>query len=256
MELEVIDCNFMSETSNNLLRGRFLTPQEYQGCLPIVIMLTGDGPKGTKSLSWTNLPPRLGNYGIASFLFDFEGLGFSNGERSKLTVTKAMDNFKTAFDIVLAQDYIDKNRIGIFASSFGGTVSLLLPEIINRVKLLGLKSPASFLADAYINECGTSELDKWLKEGYSETLEYDIEVLHDALKHNPFLSAPQIRTKTLISHGDADTIVPIRQSKLLHSILTCEKQLEVFEHVSHNYSEEDAWEKMADLFVTWFSNGL
>jgi hypothetical protein len=68
--------------------------------IPLVIMLTGDGPKGTKSLSWANLPPRLASRGIASFLFDFEGLGISDGVRARLTLTKGIQNFLAAFTLL------------------------------------------------------------------------------------------------------------------------------------------------------------
>lgn len=219
-------------------------------------MLTGDGPKGTKSLSWTNIPPLLAVHGIASFLFDFEGLGYSDGERAKLTVSRGKTNFQKAFATAELQAWVDKSRLGILASSFGATIALLEPEIVNRVKLLGLKSPASFLADAYANECSPEELNRWVSTGFSDELGYDVEVLRDALRHNVYLSAQQIRTDTLIVHGDKDQVVPVRQSQLLLANLGGNKYLEVFSGVGHNYSEEGSWDRMADLFVTWFHQRL
>ncbi|OKH43454.1 alpha/beta hydrolase family protein [Phormidium tenue] len=256
MEPTVQHVEFTSATSNVLLRGRFVLPSSPSWNLPLVIMLTGDGPKGTKSLSWANMPPRLCSYGIASFLFDFEGLGYSEGERSKLTVSRGIDNFKAAFTLARSQGWVDTERIGIFAASFGATVALLQPDIVNQAKLVGLKSPASFLADAYANECSVGELDKWIKDGFSSELGYDIEVLQDALRHNVYSCTQKIHSKTLISHGNNDEIVPFHQSKFLLATLQGEKHLEVFPNVGHNYSEEGAWEKMASLFISWFHNGF
>lgn len=224
--------------------------------IPLVIMLTGDGPKGTKSLSWTNLPPRLAERGIATFLFDFEGLGFSDGERAKLTLTKGIQNFRSAFALASGQSWADVSRLALLGSSFGAAVALLTPDITNCVKLLGLKSPAPFLAEAYINECATGGVDKWIRDGFSQEIGYDLEVLKNALTYNVFNSAMQIRTPALITHGDKDSIVPIYQSHLLYSCLSGAKQIEVFPGVGHSYSEPGAWEQMASAFIEWFSKEL
>ena len=256
METTVREVEFKSAGSKAVLRGRFVLPSPSKRKLPLIIMLTGDGPKGTKSLSWTNLPPRLCECGIASFLFDFEGLGYSEGDRSQLTLSRGIANFQAAFTVVLSQNWVEKNRIGLLASSFGASVALLQPDNTNRAKMLGLKSPASFLADAYINESTSDGLDEWIKTGFSQELGYHIDVLHDALRHNVYLTARRIRTRVLIAHGDKDEIVPIRQSKFLLTCLQGDKHLEEFSNVGHNYSEEGAWERMAHLFIEWFRKGL
>jgi fermentation-respiration switch protein FrsA (DUF1100 family) len=219
-------------------------------------MLTGDGPKGTKSMSWMNLPPRLAERGIATFLFDFEGLGFSDGVRAKLSLTKGIQNFRSAFTVASGQVWADASRLALFGSSFGAAVTLLTPDITNRVKLLGLKSPAPFLAEAYTNECTPTGIDEWIHNGFSQELGYEFEVLSDSLNHNVFSFARQIRTSVLITHGDKDTVVPLYQSKLLYACLSGAKQIEVFPGVGHNYSEEGAWGRMATLFVEWFSKNL
>jgi dipeptidyl aminopeptidase/acylaminoacyl peptidase len=60
----------------------------------------------------------------------------------------------------------------------------------------------------------------------------------------------------LITHGSLDEIVPIEQSKLLYERLAGEKRLEIFEGASHGYSEEGQWQKMANLFITFFVEKL
>ncbi len=42
-----------------LIRARFVKPVVDEK-IPLVIMLTGDGPRGSNSMSWINLSPRLG----------------------------------------------------------------------------------------------------------------------------------------------------------------------------------------------------
>jgi len=247
---------FEDSQSGILLRGRFVIPASYADSVPLVIYLTGDGPKGTKSLSWTNLPPMLLDRGVASFLFDFEGLGNSEGDRSHLTVSRAVSNLHSAYRVACANHLVNTRRIGIFASSFGATALLLRPDIANSVKLLGFKSPAGSLADAYANEAGESGLDVWLAQGYSRELGYDIEVLADAIRCDAYLTATRILTPTYITHGDSDTIVPVRQSKYLKLCLGGPTRLDIFPGVNHGYSEPGAWDRMARIFVDWFAAGL
>ena len=254
-ELVTHHIEFPDLVSGTTLRGRFILPADAPHHCGVVVYLTGDGPKGSKSLSWVNLPPIMAERGIASFLFDFEGLGYSDGERRLLTVSKGLSNFRTAWQVVTNSALIDHDRIGVLGSSFGGTVALLAPDIINSSSSLGLKSPASFLADAYVNEIGDRVINPWAA-GFSEELGYDSSVLFEALLCNPFSSARLITTPTLITHGTSDDVVPVRQSKYLSHCLSGEAKLELFESVGHSYSEGDAWIKMAILFADWFETRL
>lgn len=245
---------FRSLESGITLRARCVLPAQGPPPYPVVVMLTGDGPKGTKSLSWANLPPRLAARGIASFLFDFEGLGFSEGERRTLTLTKGIDNLRSAIAFLRQLEWADPNRTLSLASSFGATALLLCPDIANQMKGIGLKSPAPFLADAYLSEVGTSLYDRWAEVGYLEENGYSFEVLLDSLLHNAYASARSITCPCLITHGDADAIVPVQQSKYLSRMLGGKTRLEVFTAVGHGYSEDGAWERMAKVFTDWFAS--
>lgn len=248
---------FKSIKTGTLLRGRFIEADTRGGRSPLVIMLTGDGKKGSKSLSWVNMPPKLQKVGISSFLFDFEGLGYSEGERRNLSLSIGIDNFRSAYEFVKQQNWFDKQRIGAFASSFGACVLLLSPDIANELKAIGFKSPAAFIADAYYNEIGESKFENWRRDSFLEDNGYNFEVFIDALSYNTYASALKITTPCFITHGDNDEIIPLRHTKYLYECLgTPDKHLEVFHGVSHGYSEGDAWDRMAEMFVDWFSKKL
>lgn len=254
--MQSFETEFTSETTGTLLRGRFIRAEQHTPS-PLVIMLTGDGPKGTKSLSWVNMPPKLEEIGISSFLFDFEGLGYSEGQRRQLTVSKGIDNFRAAFAHVQKQDWVDQERLGAFASSFGATVLLLSPGIANALKAIGLKSPASFIADAYYHEIGGERFDVWRRDGYLEDNGYEFDVLLDSLNHNTYPAAAHIHTPCFITQGDSDEIIPTQHTKYLYECLGAKnKHLEIFRGVGHGYSEGDAWDKMANMFVAWFESTL
>lgn len=239
-----------------ILRGRFICPDEINGKLPIVIMLTGDGPKGSNSLSWTNIPPRLLDHGISTLLFDFSGLGNSDGNRKELTLTKGIDDFRIIFDVIKSYDWIDCKNIGIMASSFGACVALYCEDIMNKIKVIGLKSPSVFLPDAYLNEINLDDYYNWIKTGYCETNGYNSDVLFDCFKYNIYLQVSKIKTKCLITHGDKDEIVPYNQSLFLKDLLKGEAELITFKNGDHGYSIGDNWEKMARIFIDFYKKYL
>lgn len=246
------------EVKNNLgeiIKSRFILPKSspISKKVPVVIMVTGDDPSGSKSLSWTNIPPLLAEKGIGSALFDFSGLGDSEGERKKLTLTKGIGDFERIFDEFLNQKWIDHDKIGIFSSSFGSSV-VIASDYCLKANVLGFKSPCSFLPDAYINELSKNELEDWMKTGYCAENGYDINVLYDPLNYNIYKLAERINIPALITHGDKDEIVPINQSHLLVHQLNGIKQIVTFNNCDHGYSQDKNWDKMADLFVEYFSS--
>jgi uncharacterized protein len=250
------DFEFPADITKVLLRGRLVAPENLKPPYPLVMMLTGDGPKGTKSPSWLNFPPILSSEGIASFLFDFEGLGHSDGDRQTLTLTKGIANFRTAFRFLSEQHWVDMHRIGVFASSFGATVLLMSPSTANKFRAIGLKSPAPFLPDAYLSEIGLGLFDRWASAGYLDKNGYRFEVLTDSLQYNAYGSARGITKPCLITHGDIDEIVPVIQSKYLAKCLAGPTELKIFEGVGHGYAEDNSWDRMARLFANWFVKAL
>ena len=250
------EITFSSLQSRVVLRGRLILPSAFKPPFPTVIMLTGDGPKGTKSLTWSNIPPLLSSHGIASFLFDFEGLGFSDGDRRILTVTRGIDNFTSAMAFLRSQPVVDSTRLGALASSFGAVVLISSPEQANTLRAIGLKSPASFLPDAYLSEVGFELYDRWLDQGYLQENGYFFDVLQDALRYDVYASARNISAPCLITHGTADKIVPVIHSKYLMRSLAGTNALHLFNDVGHGYSEGDSWVRMATLFANWFAERL
>lgn len=242
----------------DILRARFICPDEILDKSPLVIMLTGDGQKGASSLSWVNLPPRLAKFGISSLLFDFAGLGNSDGKRKDLTLTKGIDDFRIIFKALNDFDWIDRNNIGIMASSFGANVALLCPDLMNQTKAIGLKSPSCFLPDAYLNEISVDDYNDWVKSGYCEENGYNISVLFDPFNYNTYNEVKKINTKCLITHGSNDEIVPTRQSYYLKELWGGEIELVIFEGGNHGYSTNEGkdWEKMAKIFETFFNQQL
>ncbi|GAA3734770.1 hypothetical protein GCM10022239_08630 [Leifsonia bigeumensis] len=216
---------------------------------PVVLYLTGDGPKGTNSLSWTNLPPLFEREGISSFLFDFHGLGESDGDRKNLTLRVGRQNFRDAYELL--RDLRPDNPVVVFASSFGATVALNEPDILSGCAAVVFKSPAPWIAEAYLNELSESEVHEWFDTGFSGTNFYDIDVLLDSTANRAFENATLLTVPCFTTHGTGDLTVPWTQSAMLQKLWGGDFQLELFAGVGHGYSEDGAWDRMASLTIRW-----
>ena len=258
MTLQEIPFEFSSDRDVTI-RGKLITPTTYEGdSYPVVVMLSGDGTKGTKSDTWVNVPKMLVSRGIASFLFDFQGLGYSDGERRKLTLSVGLSNLRDAMGQLRTFEQVDQQRIGLFGSSFGGNIAILYAGDAPELKCVGVKSPVSFYPDSFYSEYGDGDLSRWAQNGYLDNIGFEYSFYLDAFRHNTYGAAMKIRCPCLITHGTSDNVVPLIQSKHLLAALrnASTRRLEIFEGIGHGYSEPGAWERMAALFVNWFAHTL
>jgi uncharacterized protein len=222
---------------------------------PMVILLTGDGPNGSKGATWQNFVPRLNERGIGTFLFDFSGLGHSPGTYANLTLTQGCSNFRAAMAFVQETGSHAKDRIGLIGSSYGGNVALLEAAAHPAVKAIGLKSPSSFLPEGYELQYGPELMKEWGEAGYSEEVGLRYDAVLDSLRHNTFAAAEQINAATRIVHGTSDSAVPIRHSRDLIRIMKNASILEI-QGADHWYSEGNEWETMATDLVDFVANTL
>lgn len=222
------------------LKGRFHLPDELDQSQkqPIVMMATGDGINGSKSSTWPPLINAMTEIPVPVFIFDFYGLGDSDGEVGRFSTTVAISNLEDAIAVVKQEPWVDTTRIGILGSSFGAAVSLITQARHRVFKVLGLKSPVSFLPESYESEVGDN-LTTWKNKGTIDEIKFHYNAYLDCIKYNIYDLINGLDTPTLIVHGEADTIVPIKQSRRL-ACLMANSNLRSLPGVNHGYKEENA----------------
>jgi len=227
---------------------------------PIVIILTGDTPSGMKGMSSVNFIKLLNEAGITSVSFDFRGCGYSTYDNTYLTLTSGIEYFKSVCEYVKNLEWVDYSKIGVFGTSFGANVAICCSDLINTFACVGFRSPAPFLAQAYINDIGINEFHIWREKKFSKVNNYNYEVLIDSLKYNIFDYAKKIKIPSMIIHGESDEIVPVYQSLLLYDTLNCKKEIKIIKGANHNYysgaNSNDKWEEMASNMIEWLTCNL
>lgn len=125
-------------------RSKVLKPRAF------IVILTGDGVKGSKSKALTPLVDALLIDEFGVLVFDFIGQGDSGGERSKLNILTGVANLKDALSFFYSK--LEINRLYAFATSFGGSVLLNSKGVLPKLSKIALKSPVSDLLETYENE--------------------------------------------------------------------------------------------------------
>lgn len=128
------------ESGREILRGSLFVPQG-KGPFPGVVFFHGRGSDRRRYLPMAKF---LSDKGMITLAFDFRGCGESDGIFfNTQTHRMGVEDGKAALEFLLKQD-VDRKRIGIQGTSFGGYVAGMLLKDYNFIKSVALRVPASY----------------------------------------------------------------------------------------------------------------
>jgi len=188
--------------------------------LPIIFIAGGRGSNAFQSATQTVLTEIFLRHNFAVFRMNFQGNGASDGDYTCATVSSGMEDMQAGIDYIQKLNWADHGNISLCGSSWGGGICFHMAAAnqLQKYKFLILLSPeidmkSKFERNPEINLC------EWKKNGIikynsangkTETRPYIL--YEDALIHNPWPIARNIKIPTLIIHGDSDKIIPYEQS--------------------------------------------
>ncbi len=224
---------------------------------PVVILSHGLGTD-KESKTYTRLQTILNEKNISTLRFDFFGHGESEGKFRDITVSEGVDDVLNAIDFLKKQGY---SEMGLFGSSFGGMVSIIVASKTNDFSVLVLKSPVSNYEELNHLRYLRKELEEWKEKGYNyfegksgrRKLKYSF--FEDFKNNNGYEVAEEIKIPTLIVHGSDDEIVPVSQSKKTAGLIeNC--KLEVIEGANHRYTKQKDFERMIKIVSKFIIHSL
>ncbi len=223
---------------------------------PLVVLCHGFG--GEKSNPYiSDIAEILKENNIASFRFDFNAHGQSEGDFETTGISKQAADLKSAFSEVMKMKKIDFSRLGLFGFSLGGTASLLVAPKLS-LKCLALGAPVSSFREVEWEIFLQKKVAEWKKKGFvmvdGKKLSYHF--FEDGLGQDVYSAAQKISCPTLIVHGEKDSIVPVKQSKKLFDSLKCEKKIEIIPEADHSGWKEDQYNHFLSITTKWFIQHL
>lgn len=247
----------INNTNGEKLVGLVDWPDNQNTINPLAVLVHGFGSNKTEDGMFDDIALELTKAGIASYRFDFSGLGDSEGNYRETTLTKCMQELQSILDYVRIPDAIDESRIAIVAMSFGTSVALTLqPKDVKTFVFVGsIPHPSLTIRKLFepyrLDEDGFS---------YRKTEEEEIVIgsqfWKDLAQYDPLKNAGSIKRPVCIIHGSEDEKVSAEEAKELYETLRGHKKLVIIPGADHNFTHASHRKKMVDETINWLKHHL
>ena len=135
----------LNTSDNHILKGKLFTPDMHKDTYPAVLFIHGwmSDMKG-----YVPRAEAVATLGYVCLIFDLRGHGESDGKIGEVTAAGSLDDAIAAYDYLASLPEVDKDRIGVVGSSYGGYIATLLTEK-RPVSALALRAPAIYRNDTF-----------------------------------------------------------------------------------------------------------
>jgi alpha/beta superfamily hydrolase len=221
---------------------------------PCVIM--SHGLEGSKDgLKWLLLASRLYKEGFAYLRFNYRGCGegeqASEGRFEDATLSSRILDYRKAINFIGTTE-VDRNRLAVVASSFGGTVVITACD--SRIKaMVTFATPCRFRMPAdetYKVYKGERFFD--LPSGRRLKQEF----FEDISKCDVCGVVAETGCPLLVIHGDADDLVPVADAHCIYEKANEPKCLHIIEGGNHSFDDNKIMQQIASLAIRWFKQYL
>ena len=217
------------------------------GC-PAVVLCHGmeSTKEGTKHQA---LAARLTALGYVCLRFDFSYVGESEGRFEDITISGEVEDLGGAIDFLAARGV---DTFGVIGSSLGGTVAVLFAGADPRVRALVTIAAVS-LPLGILQRMDQAAVEAWRRTGVRGEGESRLRRdFLDDLEHVDVIAAARaVTAATLVTHGDADHVVPVGDAYALFEALPEPKALAITPACDHRYSDPAHLDALIDRIVDW-----
>jgi putative redox protein len=200
------------------------------------------------------LAARLTALGYAALRFDFSYVGESEGRFEDLTISGEVEDLGGAVDFLSARGFAE---FGLVGSSLGGTVAVLFAESEPRVRAL-VTIAAVALPLGIVERMDPAAVATWRRTGVRDEgagpLRRDF--LDDLERVDVIGAARRLAAATLVTHGEADQVVPVADAYALFAALPEPKALAITPACDHRYSDPAHLDALIDRSLDWMTSRL
>ncbi len=205
----------------------------------------------------TRLASALSDAGFAAFRFDFTGLGESEGDFSKKTLSGNVTDIVRAATKLIELGF---GPCGIVGHSLGGTAVLLAAKKLKTVRSVAtIASPAEA---SHVRHLLAEDEDDLLAKGIADVsiggrvFTLEAAFIHDLKTHDVLDAVRDLGRPYMTLHAEDDTTVSISDAEELHEAAVGEKKLVRLPAGGHLFGNRAAADAMTKEVAAWFTSTL
>jgi dipeptidyl aminopeptidase/acylaminoacyl peptidase len=215
------------------------------------------GPTGASLLSFNPTEQVMAANGYLLLEPNFRG---STGRGEKYARANEKDwgggdyqDDMTGVDAVVQKGWADPERLGAYGWSYGGYMTFWIDTQTDRFKAI---SPGAGLPDLY-SMYSQTDIHNYISLFFGLKAPWDN--FDEYWKHSPMKYVDQVKTPTMILHGQADTRVPIAQAEEFYQALK-ERDLPVefvtYPRENHGFTEPRHIQDRMQRYLVFFGKYL
>jgi len=238
------------------VQGWLLAPAEKSGQKAPMVVIVHGGPASAVHAGWSQQEMLLASQGYYVFMPNPRG---SFGQGEKFTRANVKDfgrgdlrDILRGVDAAVQVAPIDPQRVGIYGHSYGGYMTMWAVTQTNRFKAAVAGAGIANWQSYY----GENRIDQWMLPYFGKSVYDDPQVY---ARSSPITFIKNVRTPTLVLHGERDAEVPLPQGQeFWHALKTLgvETQLVIYEDEGHRIRQPAHVRDRYERIVGWFDAHL
>ena len=240
------------------VEGLLTKPVGYEAGTRVPFLLNPHGgPTGASLNNFSSTVQVLAANGFAVLQPNFrgstgKGLAFTQANKNTWGIGDYEDCM-TGVDAVIASGVADPDRLGAFGWSYGGYMTFWILTQTDRFKAV---SPGAAISNIY-SMYSQNDIQKYLRWFYSDKAPWEATELY--WDRSPMKYIRNVKTPTMIMHGQVDTRVPIAQAQEFYIALKELKvpvEFVVYPRENHGFTEPRHQMDRVRRYVWFFSKYL
>jgi dipeptidyl aminopeptidase/acylaminoacyl peptidase len=240
------------------IEGLLTRPAEYSEGSKVPLLLNPHGgPTGASVNTFNGAVQVLAANGFAVLQPNFRGStgkGLAFAQANKNTWGKGdYEDCMTGVDAMIARGLADPDRLGAFGWSYGGYMTFWILTQTDRFKAV---SPGAGLTNIY-SMYSQNDIQRYLRWFYSDKAPWDATELY--WDRSPMKYVNNVKTPTMIMHGQVDTRVPIAQAQEFYRALkerNVPVEFVVYPRENHGFTEPRHQMDRVQRYVRFFAKYL
>ncbi len=240
------------------IEGLLTKPADYlEGSKVPLLLNPHGGPTGASLNTFNGTVQVLAANGFAVLQPNFRGStgkGLAFAQANKNTWGKGdYEDCMTGVDAMIARGLADPDRLGAFGWSYGGYMTFWILTQTDRFKAV---SPGAGLTNIY-SMYSQNDIQRYLRWFYADKAPWDATELY--WDRSPMKYVNNVKTPTMIMHGQVDTRVPIAQAQEFYRALkerNVPVEFVVYPREGHGFTEPRHQMDRVQRYVKFFAKYL